>query len=78
MAGHYAAGSGGDGCAEGNEFQTFEARAVGVNYWEIEMRVGGSVSVAGEMFGGSQGAIFFRAAHEGCYKFGDFSWIFAE
>ena len=63
---------------KGISSRCFEAILVGANHRQIDVRVRGGVAVPGKMFSGSQAAVFFHAAHEGCDEFGDALRIFAE
>src|SRR5712664_3281552 len=78
MAGHDAAYAGGNGRAKRNEFQMFEALAVGVNYRQVDVRIAGRIAVAGKVLGRGERAIFFDAADELGGELGDAGGIFAE
>ena len=69
MPRHDAVDLHGDSSAEGNKFKLIKASAVGTNHREIDVRVGGCVAVAWEMFGRRQSAIFPHAANKLRNKF---------
>ena len=78
VAGHNAADTGGNRSAEGNEFEGFHALAIGFDDGQIDVRVGGSVAVAGEMFCGGESAVFLDSANEFANEIGHALGIFAE
>ena len=49
-----------------------------LNHRQIDVRIGSGVSVSREMFRRGEAAVFFHAAHESGYEFGDTLGIFSE
>jgi hypothetical protein len=64
--------------AKGNQFQAIEAVAIGVNHWQVDVRVAGGIAMSWKVFRGGQATVFFHTAHKGGHVFGHARRIFSE
>ncbi len=78
MADHDGIDPGGNGGAEGREFDLIEARAAGIDARERQMGVGAGVSMAGKMLGRGHAASGVATANEGRDQLADLGGIFAK
>ena len=78
MPRHDGADAGGNGGAEGSEFDRVQPGAPHGDHRQTEVAVSGGITVAGKMLGGAESAVFFAAAHEGGHHRGHLLGVFAE